>query len=314
MRGAADSPAGTVALPAKLAFVIAASIIPAALAGILLIGYDYYDRERSRLERDATATTRALVAAVDAELTGARAALLVLATSPHLASGDLAAFHAQARAVMKHQAFFNIILADKSGLQLVNTLRPLGAPLPAQGDPGGLLRVFKTGQPVISDLFVGRVSQEPVIGIGVPVDLGGKVRYALNGGISPGRLSLLISERRLSPGWLAGIFDRTGTIVARSHEALLFVGKPGAPDLVRKMKELPEAAFESRTLEGIATLTVFSRSPVSGWTVAIGIPQRELTAHLLTSLARLFLVAFIVLAAALGGAIFIGRRVMAAGP
>jgi hypothetical protein len=42
-------------IPARLAFVLAASIVPAALLALLLIGYDYYDRERDRLVRDSTA-------------------------------------------------------------------------------------------------------------------------------------------------------------------------------------------------------------------------------------------------------------------
>jgi hypothetical protein len=68
---------------------------PAALLALVLIGYDSYQRERSQLIRDSLGTARALSAAVDAELTVVKAALFALATSPHLASGDLAAFHAQ---------------------------------------------------------------------------------------------------------------------------------------------------------------------------------------------------------------------------
>jgi uncharacterized BrkB/YihY/UPF0761 family membrane protein len=72
---------------ARLAFVVGTSIVPATLIAILLIGYDYYDRERDRLARDSMATARALLAVVDTELTGAKSALLALATSPHLSSG-----------------------------------------------------------------------------------------------------------------------------------------------------------------------------------------------------------------------------------
>ena len=50
---------------------------------------------------------------------------------------------------------------------------------------------------------------------------------------------------------------------------------------MRRIGEAREQAFESRTVEDIPVLTVFSRSPVSGWTVAIGIPQRELISRLI---------------------------------
>lgn len=296
----------------RLAFVVLLSIVPPVMIGILLIGYDYFDRERTRLERDALATARAMAAAVDAELTGARSALLVLATSPHLASGNLRAFHAQAVQAIKDQAIVNVILSDAGGRQLLNTFRPYGVALPAQGDPGGLLRVFQTDAPVISDLFTGRVTRQPIIGIAVPAQVGGRVRYSLSGGIAPERLSSIVQEQRLPAGWVAGIFDRAGLVVARSLEAQRFVGKPGPADLVRRMKQAPEAAFDSATLEGTPTLAVFSRSPVSGWTVALGIPQRELATHLLYSLARLFLVAFIVLAGSLVLGLAIARRFLRA--
>jgi len=309
--GIANSRVALIATRARLVFVIALSIVPAVLGGVLLIGYDYFDRERARLERDALVTARALVAAVDAELTGARSALQVLATSPHLASGDLRAFHAQARLAIEGLSLANIVLIEKSGRQLVNTLRPYGEPLPTQVDVGGLLRVFDTGAPVISDLFTGRVIGNPVIGIGVPVRHGGRIPYTLNGGITPERFAALVSTQRLPEGWLVGVFDSAGTVVARSHEAPRFVGRPGSPELVRRMKEAPEATFASRTLEGISVQTVYSRSPLSRWTVAIGIPEKELTTHLLYSLARLFVVAFIVLGAALGIGLLVARRVMA---
>jgi hypothetical protein len=71
-----------------------------------------------------------------------------------------------------------------------------------------------------------------------------------------------------------------------------------------------EDAFDAHTVEGIPVLTVFSRSPVSGWTVAIGIPQRDLVLDLVYSLARLFVVGFIALVVAIVVAFLIARRVM----
>jgi len=295
---------------ARLAFVVAACILPAILIALLLIGYDYYQRERDRLARDAMATARALIAAIDAELAGVKSALRALATSPHLSSANLAAFHAQAQAAMKDQAFVNVILADRNGSQLLNTFRPFGEPLPTQGDPGGLLRVFDTGMPVISGLFQGRLTQSYIIGVGVPVRRDGEVRYALSAGLSPGALSKLLVEQELPAGWIAGVLDGSGTIVARTREAERLVGQKGSPELVRRIREVREDAFESRTVEGIPVLTVFSRSPVSGWTVAIGIPQRELTRHLWYSMARLFIAAFAALITALGVAALLGRRLI----
>lgn len=215
-----------------------------------------------------------------------KAALFALSTSPHLASGNLAAFHAQGVSAMKDQTFVNLILTDENGRQLLNTLRTFGEPLPAQGDPGGMLRVF-----------------------GVPVRGEGKVRYGLNAGLAPERLTQLLGEQELPAGRIAVVLDRAGAIVARTHDARRWIGQKGSPELVRRSQgESREDAFDARTVEGIPVLTVFHRSALSGWTVAIGIPVRELVVELGYSMARLFVVGFIALVAALGLALALGRR------
>jgi hypothetical protein len=310
MSSAATGPYRVRAVPARLLFVLAASLVPAALLACLLVGYDYYHRERDRLVRDSLATARALAAALDMEFKGAKLALYALASSPQLSSGDLAAFYGQAQASLKDQTFTNLVLLDASGRQLMNTAMRFGEPLPAQGNPPQLQRIFETGEAVVTDLFTGPVLRRQLMAIGVPVRRDGKTRYALNAGVDPKTLSELLTGQRLPQGWIAAIFDTQGTIVARTHEAERFVGQKGSSVLVRRMQEVREDALESRTLEGIPVLTVFSRAAVSGWAVAIGIPQRELTTHLWYSMARLFIVAFVALITALGLAALFGRRLM----
>lgn len=285
-------------------------MVPAVLIGLLFVGYDYYERERTRLVRDSLAVARALAAAVDADFAATRAALLALATSPHLTRGDVAAFHAQASEVAREQDFANIILSDRNGRQFVNTVRRFGEPLPTQGDPGGLLRTFETQASVVSDLFTGRVMQRGVIGVGVPVKRDGKVIYGLNAGVSPDRLSVLLAKQRLPEGWIGAVVDRRGTIVGRTHDAARWVGQPASPGLRSAMQQMAEGDFDGRTVEGTAVLTVFSRSMEAGWVVGIGIPQRQLTAHLYSSLGRLFVVGFVTLATALILGVLLARRLL----
>ena len=42
------------------------------------------------------------------------------------------------------------------------------------------------------------------------------------------------------------------------------------------MAEIPEGMSEGATLEGIPVFSSFSRSSISGWTIAIGIPKSAL--------------------------------------
>lgn len=299
------------AIRRHILFVIAASLVPAILAAIALIGWDYYGRERERELRDSLATARAMAAAVDAELSGVTSALFALGTSPYLENDDFAAFHRQASAALKDQDFANIALLDEDLRQHMNTFRPFGTPLPAEGNPEQLRLPFRTGKPVVTDLFLGPLMKQPFIAVGVPVRRNGAVRYVLGAAVTPERLANVLRNPRLPEDWVGAIFDRNGTIVARTHDPQRYVGQRGGPALVEGIKHSPEGTIPTQTLEGIPVISVFSHSPVSGWTVAIGIPISYFTSHLLFSLARLFIIAFITLVVALALGVAIARRITA---
>ncbi|HEY9446385.1 MAG TPA: hypothetical protein VIQ62_04860 [Burkholderiales bacterium] len=120
----------------QLTKLVLASVVPAALASVLLIGYSY-DRQRKDTEQRTLETTRALAQTVDRELLRGAAVLQVLSTSPFLASGDMAGFHRQLQDVLSFLPANALALNDVSGQQLVNTLRPFGEPLPVAGTHPG---------------------------------------------------------------------------------------------------------------------------------------------------------------------------------
>lgn len=292
----------------RLALLVIACVVPASLMAVLLISYGY-QRERDRLVRDSIATARAMVQAIDRELTSIRLAAEVLSSSPHLESGNTAAFYGQAQRVMRRQVGDNAVLSDAAGQQLINTIRPLGEQLPRHGNPEQLRKVFETGRPVVSDVYVGGVLRRPLMSIDVPVFRDGKVVYDLSIGILPDRFLRILSDQRLPPQWISAVFDSTGTIVARTHEMERFVGKKGAPMLVNRMGEISEGSLETTSVEGIPVLSVFSRSAVSSWTVAIGIPTRDLTNELWQSLWWFIPGVAILLVSSLGVAWAIGGRI-----
>lgn len=264
--------------------LVLASLLPAALAAGLLIVYSY-QRQRASIEHSTLETARALAQVVDQELASGRTALQALATSPYLASGDLAAFHRQVREVLTEMPGNNVVVSDASGQQLVNTLRPFGEPLPRHGNPGQLRRVFETGQPLISDLYVGAVTRRPQIGIDVPVRRDGQVVYDMTMGFFPDRLGEILRRQKLPAGWLGAIFDSRGTVVARTLDAERYVGKQGTSAVVQRLAQLTEGQVEAETLEGIPVVVVFSRSSVSNWSVLIAIPRAEFARELWTSIA-----------------------------
>jgi len=270
---------------AELTRVVLAAALPVWLASAVLLYEDQAD-DRALIERDARATARALMVAVDRDLASARTAAEVLATSPYLLSGDLGAFYAQAKAILPTSGGNDLVLSDASGQEMLNTLRPYGEELPRHGDPKLVERVFAIGQPAVSDLYSnGVLLGRPTVSIDVPVFRGGAVVYDLSVGLFPDRLGDILHQEQLPASWIASIFDSKGVYVARTRAASRFVGQKGTPALVNSIAQNAEAVVETRTLEGIPATALFSRSQVSNWAVVIYVPTAELTVQLWKSMA-----------------------------
>jgi hypothetical protein len=204
--------------------------------------------ERAASEQTMREMARALSLAVDRELAGTRSTLLFLATSPHLRSGDLVAFHRQAidAVTLRGSA---IVLSTKSGRELVNTSyapdRPEGEELPALRD------VAETGRPLISDLLIGGVSHRPMVAVSVPVFEGHRVRYVLSMGLSPEALSSILLEQKFSPSTVGAIYDRHGVVIARTRNPSTAVGAPGPAALLAATRSAPEGWMRDTTVDGV---------------------------------------------------------------
>ena len=260
----------------RLALLVLASVAPAALLAVGLVVLEHR-HDRDRLEGNSIAIARAMVHAIDRELVSMAASAQVLATSQRARSGQFDAFRQQADEVTKLRIGSNIVLSGPDGRQLLNTLRPPQEPLPMHGNPGQLREVFATGRPVISDLYTGGVLRRHVMSVDVPVFRAGKVVFDLSIGETPERFRAILSEQDLPAGWIGVVLDRGGTIVARTQQHERFVGQRAAAALVKRVGEVPEGAIETTTLEGIPVISAFSRSPATGWAVALGIPRESLT-------------------------------------
>jgi PAS domain S-box-containing protein len=286
-----------------------ACLLPAML-GAAAVLYRSYLNERAQLERDTIQTARALMQTVDAELTKSKLAAQTLATSGYLATGNFAAFHAQALQMVPHIEFdSNFILIDPFGQQLVNTLRPFPGVLPRHGNVELIRQVVASGQPVTSNLYAGAIRKRPVAAIAVPVSLGNQVRYVLSLTFPPESLGRILNTQQLPPDWVVSIFDGQGQIAYRSHGIERFLGQKGAPALMARMRDVPEGIVETNTLEGIPVSAAFNRSTNTHWSVAIGIPTQTLVADLRERFTWLMLMLAGLLAAGTVLAVMLSRRI-----
>ena len=268
----------TLGIQARLVILVFATVLPlVGLASATILRT--VDDDRARIQRDVRERAENLLAEVDRQIASIQGELQVLAVSPNLQTGDFAAFDRHMREALKIRGT-SIALHDTKAQQLLSTTRPFGESLPYETNSEMLDRVVETGQPQISDLIIGAVLARPILTVGVPVFRDGKVAYVLAMGLGPEILSALLNEQNLPPGWNAGVFDRNGLIVAHNRGLDRFIGQPAMPALRAQISKGPEGWFPTVTKEGISVYSAFRRSPISGWTVAIGLPREFVDAPL----------------------------------
>ncbi|MES2899212.1 MAG: response regulator [Pseudomonadota bacterium] len=286
------------------------------IIGFAALTYDSFKRERGSLLEDAHRMAQSLLMSVERDLQTAETAARALASSPSLAAGDLKAFHAQARSILRPELSATaFVLSDAEGRQLMNTRLAFGLALPANANAEMIRRAFKTGDATTSDLSRSSAAHPWVASVDVPVYRDGEVIYILSAQLGPERLRSLIDDLDLPRHWIAGILDSKHTFVARSINAEKYIGRSSTAQLQNALNESNGGAAEMTTLEGLRMLTVFSRSPERRWSATLGVPRdaayealRGSISNVVLSVAALLTIGFIT-AWIIGGKI--GRSVRA---
>ncbi|MBV9827448.1 MAG: response regulator [Alphaproteobacteria bacterium] len=204
--------------------------------------------------------------------------LETLAASPSLQAGDLDGFRERAGDAVER-------LFPGSALKLFQrtgeTLLSGGSPSVVGADIESVQRTLANGQPTVADL-VGSPAQGATISVNVPVTVNG----------NPAVLSLLpplsafeeiIRDEALPTGWLAGISDTQGTLVARLPSDKTYIGQKGAPTVRRAAARAASGLVEGTSMDGAPVLTAFERSSDFGWTVAIAVPKNQIKAPVLSA-------------------------------
>ena len=292
----------------KLYTLVLACALP-ILIGYIALARDAAVRERFHVSEDAQTVAEVLAAAVDRDLDGGETAARVLANSALLARGELQAFHAQARQLLRPEfPAQGFMLSGPDALPLLHTRFAYGAPLPPLGNPDDIRRVFASGDTVASGLHEAEGDQPYALSVDVPVWIEGKVRYVLSVLLRPRRLAELLESQHLPDSWVAEIYDKRLLMVSRSSDPSAHVGSPMAPALAAELAKA-ERGIVLLGSGNEATFAAFARSPKHGWVVTIRYPPnaaRELLGHSLatTMVAIAVLLAISLgLARALGGAI-----------
>lgn len=261
----------------QLTCLVAAAVLPVWLVSGGLLFYAYSSK-CDQVNKTMLDTARSLTNDVDRELVSVQAALQALATSPAFATGDFQGVHRQTLKMLESYPGSNIVVADVTGQQFVNSFLPFGTPLPERKNIEMVRRIFESGKPAVSDLYYGAVTKWPMISIEVPVLRDGRVVYDLSMSLPSKNLVTILLEQKLPPGGYSSVLDSKEILVARSLNQEESIGKRPRPKLLQAMNIAREGTIEGTNLDGTPVFVTFCRSAKSGWTVLVGMPKATVMA------------------------------------
>jgi signal transduction histidine kinase len=287
-----------------LAVLVVGCILPLSGITAFLI-FNFYQHEQSRLISNSIQQAHAIISLVDQDIASTEAALQALATDNSLANADFGAFYTRASKAVRNMPSNSIALVDAAGQLVFTTSRPFDEPLPKVAGTPLLKRILDTGKGGVSDLYIGPLVKHFIYTIAVPVHHKGSIAWILSATGAPAQLSELLKEQTLPDSWRAVVADSSDHVVARTHDIEIFAGKKLGPAFSLQTRSAAEGSFKSKNLNGVPVITVYSRSPVTHWSVIIGIPLEEMTAGLHQTLLWLIFSTLAALSAGLGFAWFI---------
>jgi two-component sensor histidine kinase len=271
--------------------------------------YFKHVRDRDAAFDRVLETVKSVQLVLDTEMQGIALALEVLANSRALRNDDLEGFRGNAEAFLRRYPTSAISLTESDGRQALNTGVPVGQPAPRRANLESTEAVFRTGQPAYSNMFMGAVAKRRIVTVSVPVIRDSKVVYEVSFNPPLEMFQNIIQRQRPDDDWTMSILDRTGTTVARVPNPEQTIGLQASPTLLPALLSQKEGKLSTYSLEGIELITAFTRSPLTGWTVAAGIPVTSLTGPLWRQLAITAGVGLIMLAIGLAFAIGMAARI-----
>ena len=275
-------------LSLKWLFIII--LLPGVLASSWL-ALRYFNQEQEQVEQELRRTARSLSQTIDRELAAHEAALLSLAASRALTGGDLPAFRQLAIEVMAIHGADNIILTAPDGKELINLRRP-GADgasmIPDLNLDFAHLVVQKKPQ-AVSSLFHSALMQGPVVASSLPIFRDGRVRYLLALVRRPERIADILDEQQFPDGWFAGIYDNQHRLVAGSGNPEQFIRRTAGRETDPALFKHADGLLHLIAAEDSPVVGASIRSRLSDWTVAVGVPEKQVYSAPLQAIAAFVL-------------------------
>lgn len=260
--------------------LVLAAAIPVLFFGSW-VAYVFAQQERAAALQAASDTVERVAERVASDISTQIELTKMLAASAALDRPDLRAFYAEAQRFRALQSlWYTIELADPVGMQVLNLLRPSGAPLGPTADRDSFEQVVRTGRPIVGGIGpIGSVSGRQLVALRVPVMRDGTLRHVLSVALAPDGISAILRGAGAPGDWIGAIVDARGHFIARTVAEGIELGRFASPALRQAIAHAPAGLYRGRTLEGAEVDTVYRTLPdTGGWSVHFGIPSEQLDA------------------------------------
>jgi two-component sensor histidine kinase len=245
-----------------------------------------YVKDRQAATQRVLETVRSVRFTLDAEMRRIAGGLQVLALTSPLREGNFPGFSVMASGFLEQYGKDGVILvADREGHILFPALESDGGAPVQRNNLDMVDRVFTTAQSQYSNLFFGVVKKRSIITVDVPVMRDGQVVYDISFSPPLEMFQSIVEKQRPNADWTMSLLDRDGVVFARTPNPETTVGKRASSSLLPELSKSSEATLMSTSLDGVPLITGFSRSPLTGWTVAAGLSESSLIAPLWRNLA-----------------------------
>ncbi|MBP2299703.1 hybrid sensor histidine kinase/response regulator [Azospirillum picis] len=251
-------------------------------------GYATY--RLAQAEQDATLTN--LVQRNDAAASSVRqhlqswsTLLMTLARSDAALNGDVHSLYDHAiRMKELYPDIASISLNDRLGNSLFDTLTAFDTDLAPTRQPEMVERILATGQPQLSDVFMGATGNSLKMAIGVPVTVSGGTVYSLQLNVPVRALNAVLDAENLPQGWYAAIVNRQGTVLARNRAPEEVVGRKATAPFLKVLEHARRGVLDLPSVDGTNLTRAFVK--VAPWdvTVMVGVPEDVYWAPLKQSL------------------------------
>ena len=234
--------------------------------------------ERDTAIRGARETARAALLEIDSDVSDQASMLRVLAQTPALLDADFNAFYAVAQ--KNEDASLWTLVYDATGTQLLNTSLEPGATLPqaTESTHERVTDAISHPDQMVSNLVWGQINKKWAVVVQRKVVLNDGRVVLLARAVPASHFNALLANQGSPDSWLFGLFDRRSNTIARNHGHLEFIGAPPTDDLLHSLATTAPAGFRHVSRDGQELVTVVALSPVSGWSVAVGVPAAEIDA------------------------------------